>query len=72
MPLGIQPNVILGCYGHCRHTDAVRTMIFTATRNPLRSDIGCNPPSGVERVCHAARRFGKGRLSMIGDYSPKT
>jgi hypothetical protein len=30
------------CYGHCRHTHTVRTVISRATRNPTRSVIGCN------------------------------
>jgi hypothetical protein len=62
------------CYGHCRHTQAARTMIFTVTRNPSRSVIGCNLPSGVERVCHASGRFGRagaGWLGSICDYSSK-
>ena len=57
------------CYGHCRHIHTVRTVRSRATRNPSRSVIGCNPPSGVERVCHAAGRFGKGRRSRVGDDS---
>jgi hypothetical protein len=60
------------CYGHCRHIHTVKTVISRATRNPSRSVIGCNLPSGVERVFHAADQFGKGMCSTVGNDSPKT
>ena len=34
---------------------------------PIEERHRLQPPSGVERVCHAAGRFGKDRRSMVGD-----
>jgi hypothetical protein len=41
-------------------------------KEPIQERHRLQPPSGVERVCHAARQFGKSKRSLVRDNSPKT
>jgi hypothetical protein len=62
-------------YGHCRHTHIITTMIFTATRNPSRSVIGCNLQVASREYVTLHGGLGRASaewLDLICDDSPKT